>query len=198
MQYSWSMVRQLHKMTAATVLDVLARLRGSAGQAGDPVSALTQGRIQSAPTLLKLLESECPDIWIRHPRYTWPVGWQNIEEPVESWDKHCRGHPPAGLYLGWTTRKRAFLPQNGFSETRTWDCLCVASKDCSHPCTLDAIKKWQGRHRNLEPEEPTTFLDHVYVLSDAFNATANHVRKCIKWMHSVTLHRCCIVSVTQH
>ena len=127
MQYSRSMVRQLHKMTAAKVLDFLAGLRGSAGQAGDLVSALTQGRIKSAPTLLKLLESECPDIWIRLPRNKWPVGWQNVEEPVVSWDKHCRGHPPAG------PAKRIFS-------------LCVASKDCSYPCTLDAIKDgWEDR-----------------------------------------------------
>ena len=153
MQYSWSMVRQLHKMTAAKVLDVLAGLRGSAGQAGDPVSALTQGRIQSA---LKLLESDCPDIWIRHPRYTWPVGWQNTEEP-------------------------------DFQPVRRQQGLFSSVHVGRH-------QKRQGRQRNLEPEEPTTFLDHVYVPSDAFNATANHVRTCIKWMHSVTaqmLHSQC-------
>ena len=139
MQCSRSMVRQLQKMTAATVLDVLAGLRGSAGQAGDPVSALTQGRIKSAPTLLKLLESECPDIWKRSPRTTWPVGWQNIEEPVVSWDKHCRGHPPAGLYLGRTTRKRGFYRKTDFQPLRRQQGLFSSVHVGRH-------QKWQRRH----------------------------------------------------
>ena len=55
------------KMTAAKVLDVLARLPGCAGQASDAASAYTQVKMENAPKL-----SECPDFWIRLQRYTWP------------------------------------------------------------------------------------------------------------------------------
>ena len=59
-------------MTRAKVLHVIARLRGSAGQASDAVSADTQVKMEDIPTLLKLPNSQCPEIWIRLPRYTWP------------------------------------------------------------------------------------------------------------------------------
>ena len=84
------------QMTAAKVLDVIARPPGCAGQASDAVSAYTQVKMENAPTLLKLPKSECPDIWRRLPRYEWQKGWQNIEEPVVPYGKefvrtmHCR------------------------------------------------------------------------------------------------------------
>ena len=56
------------QMTAAKVMDIISRLRGSAGQAADAVSAYTQVKSKDAPQLLKIPESECPDIWIRLPR----------------------------------------------------------------------------------------------------------------------------------
>ena len=59
-------------MTAAKVLDVIARLPGCSGQAIDAVSAYTQVKMEGAPTQLKLLKFECPGIWIRLRRYTWP------------------------------------------------------------------------------------------------------------------------------
>ena len=67
-------------MTAAKVLDVIARLPGCAGQASDAVSANTQVKMEDAATLLRLFKFECPGIWLRLPRNKWPEGWQNIEE----------------------------------------------------------------------------------------------------------------------
>ena len=53
------------RMTAAKVMDVVARLAGCAGQAADAVSACTQVKTEDAHKLLKIPKSECPDIWIQ-------------------------------------------------------------------------------------------------------------------------------------
>ena len=60
------------QMTAAKVMDIISRLPGCDGQAADAGSADTQVRMEDAPQLLKIPKSECPDIWIRLPRHTWP------------------------------------------------------------------------------------------------------------------------------
>ena len=57
------------EMTAAKVIDVIARLPGCARHAADAGSAYTQVTMEDAPKLLKLPKSECPDIWIRLPRH---------------------------------------------------------------------------------------------------------------------------------
>ena len=49
-------------MTAAKVLDVIARLLGCAGQPSDAVSAHMQLRREDAPNVLKPTNSEYPDI----------------------------------------------------------------------------------------------------------------------------------------
>ena len=41
------------QMTAAKVMDIISRLPGCAGQATDAISALTQVKMEDAPTLLK-------------------------------------------------------------------------------------------------------------------------------------------------
>ena len=51
------------QMTAAKVMDIISRLLGCDGQAADAVSAYTQVKMEDAPKLLKILKSECPDIW---------------------------------------------------------------------------------------------------------------------------------------
>ena len=54
-------------MTAAKVMDVTERLPGCAGQAADALSGCIQVKMEDASKLLKLPQSECPDIWIRLP-----------------------------------------------------------------------------------------------------------------------------------
>ena len=51
------------QMTAAKVMDVIARLPGCAGQAADAVSACTQVRMKDAPKLLNISK-------VRMSRYT--------------------------------------------------------------------------------------------------------------------------------
>ena len=55
-------------MTAAKVPDAISRLPGCAGQASNAVSAKTQVKMEDAPTLLELSESECQAFWISLPR----------------------------------------------------------------------------------------------------------------------------------
>ena len=81
------------QMTAAKVMDVIARQPHCARQAADTVSAYTQVIMEDAPKLLKLLKSECPEKWMRLPRREWPTSWSNIEDPVlplerNSYDTH--------------------------------------------------------------------------------------------------------------
>ena len=64
------------QITAAKIMDVVARLTGCDGQAADAVSAYTQVKLEDAPRLLKFPESECPDVWIRLPRHKWPKSWK--------------------------------------------------------------------------------------------------------------------------
>ena len=85
------------QMTAAKVMDIISRLPGCAGQTADAVSAYTQVKMEDASKLLKILKSECPDIWIRLPRHKWPKSWSSMEDPVGHLERNLYGHPLAGL-----------------------------------------------------------------------------------------------------
>ena len=61
MQHSQSKTKA-SQMTAAKVMDVMARLTGCAGQAADAVSAFSKVKMEDAPKLLKIPKSQCPDI----------------------------------------------------------------------------------------------------------------------------------------
>ena len=85
------------QMTAAKVMNIISRLPRCAGQAADAVSAYTQVKMEDAPKLLKITNSECPDIWIRLPRHKWPKSWSSMEDPVVPLERNLYGHPLAGL-----------------------------------------------------------------------------------------------------
>ena len=57
-------------------------LSGIFSQAAHAVSACTQVRMEDALYLLKILKSECPDIWTRLPKHEWPKSWSKMEDPV--------------------------------------------------------------------------------------------------------------------
>ena len=46
------------------------------------ISAYTQIKMEDAPSFLKIPKSECPDIWTRLPKHTWPKSWSSMEDPV--------------------------------------------------------------------------------------------------------------------
>ena len=113
-------------MTAANVMDVMTRLPDCAGQAVDAVSACTQVKMEDAFILLKLPQSECPDVWIRLPRHKWPKSWSNIEEAVVPLERNQCGHPLAGLVVGKTIRGRSAGTWMGKPDD--WECLFVHRK----------------------------------------------------------------------
>ena len=57
------------QITAAKIMDIISRFLGYDGQAANAVSAYIQEKMEDAHNLIKILKSECPDIWIRQPRH---------------------------------------------------------------------------------------------------------------------------------
>ena len=57
------------QMTAAKIMDVIARLPDCDGQAADAISAYAQVKMVDASRLLRISKSECPYFWIRLPRH---------------------------------------------------------------------------------------------------------------------------------
>ena len=158
------------QMTAAKVMDIISRLPGCDGQAADAVSAYTQVKMEDAPKILKIPKSECPDIWIRLPRHTWPKSWSSMEDPVVSLERNLYGHPLTGLL--WEMQFEKILLQHGWEKVSNWECLFVhRQKGLFLSVYVDDIKLI-GKKQNIDPMrkvlnkevdlgEPTSFLDHV-------------------------------------
>ena len=160
------------QMTATKVMDIISRLPGCAGQAADAVSAYTQVKMEDAPKILKIPQSECPDIWIRLPRHKWPKSWSSVEDPVVPLERNLYGHPLAGLLCERQFEK--ILLQHGWEKVSNCECLFVhRQKGLFLSVSVDDIKL-AGKKQNLDPMwkvlnkevdlgEPTSFLDHVYL-----------------------------------
>ena len=160
------------QMTAAKIMDITSRLPGCNGQAADAVSAYTQVKMEDAHKLLKIPESECPDIWIRLPRHQWPKSRSSMENPVVPLERNLYGHPLAGLLCERQFEK--ILLKHGWEKIPNCECLFVHSeKGLFLSVYVDDIKL-AGKKQNLDPMwkllnkevdlgEPTSFLDHVYL-----------------------------------
>ena len=119
-------------MTAAKIMDIISRLPGCDGQAADAVSAYTQVKMEDAHKLLKILKSECPDIWIRLPRHKWPKSRSSMEDPVVPLERNLYGHPLAGLlrerqFEKGLLEQKKFQIGNAYSltEKKEYYCLCM-------------------------------------------------------------------------
>ena len=133
------------KITAATVIDVIARLLDCDGQAADAVSAYTQVKMEDAPRLLRLPKSECPDIWIRLPKHKWPKSWSNIEDPVVLLERKLYGHPLLGSCGKDLSRK--FLRNLDGKNCRVENaCMFIENTDYSYQFSW-MISKWMERMR---------------------------------------------------
>ena len=95
---------------ADAVMDAIARLPGCDGQAADAVSAYTP----DVPRLLKIPKSECADVWIRLPRHKWPKSRANIQDPVVPLERNLNGHPSAGLL--WERQFEEILLELGWDK----------------------------------------------------------------------------------
>ena len=160
------------QMTAAKIMDIISRLPGCDVQAANAVSAKTQVKMEDAQKLLKIPNSECPDIWIRLPRHKWPKSWSSMEGPVVPLERNLYGHLLAGLL--WERQFEKILLKHGWEKIPNWECLFVhREKGLFLSVYVDDIKL-AGKKQNLDPMwkvidkevdlgERTSFLDHVYL-----------------------------------
>ena len=149
MQYLQSKDHQHHKMTAAKVMDIISRLPTCAGQAADAVSALPQVNLEDAPKLLKILKSECPDIWIRLPRHKWPESWSSMEDPVVPLERNLYGHLLAGL--SWERKFDKILLKYGWRRFPIENaCSYTVKKGLFLSVYVDDIKL-AGKKQNIDP-----------------------------------------------
>ena len=158
-------------MTAAKVMDVIARLPDCDGQAADAVSANTQIKMEDARKLFEIPKSECPDVWVRLPKQKWPKSWEYIEDPVVPLERNFFGHPLARLL--WERQFEQALMERGWEKVPNWESMFVHRKQGLFLSVYVDDIKMAGKMQNLAPrwkkltedvdiEEPTSFLDHVY------------------------------------
>ena len=170
-QYLLNKDHSASQMTVAKVMDIMSRLPGCAGQAADAVSAYTQVKMKDAPTLLKIPKSECPDIGIRVPKHKWPISWSSTEDPVVPLERNLYGHPLAGLL--WERQCENVLLKYGWEKVPNWECLFVNQEEGLFLSVYAddiklAVKKqninptWKILMKDVDLEEPTSFLDHVH------------------------------------
>ena len=170
MQYLQNKDHQYHKWLQQKSW-IISRLPGCSGQAADAVSACTQVKMEDAPKLLKIPKSECPDIWIRLPRHKWPESSSSMEDPVVPLERNLYGHLLAALL--WWRQFEKFLLKYGWESfqlgllTRTpWKrniliCVCGWCKIGWKEQNIDPM--WKALNKEVDLEEPTSFLDHVYL-----------------------------------
>ena len=137
------------QMTAAKVMDVMARLPDCAGQASNAVSDYTQVKMEEDPRLLKIPESERPDIWIRLPRHTWPKSRSKFEDPVVPLERNVYGHPLAGLQCERQFEEVLLGP--GMEKEPNWVCLFVHRKQGLFLSVYVDDIKLTGKKQHVDP-----------------------------------------------
>ena len=110
------------QMTAAKVIGChcqTTRLRRTSSWC----SICLHSKLEDAPRLLKIPKSECPDVWIRTPRHTWPKSWENFEDPVIPLERNLYCRPLAGLL--WERQFEEASTELGWEQVTNWECLFV-------------------------------------------------------------------------
>ena len=151
------------QMTAAKVMDVIARVPDCDGQAADAISAYTQVRMEGAQKLLEIPKSECPDVRIRLPKHEWPESSEYIEDLVVPLERNLYGHPLECLFVH---RK-----QKLFLSVSVDDIKMVGKTQNVSSCVEDI-------------DEETLILrnQHHFLITftqDALNGNANPTRKSL-------------------
>ena len=151
------------QMTAAKIMDIISRLPGCAGQAADAVSADTLVKMEDVP---KITENSR----IGMPRHLDSSTTTQMEVPCE---RNLYGHPLAGLL--WERQFEKILLQHAWEKVSNWECLFVhREKGLFLSVYVDDIKlagkkqnidpMWKVRNKEVDLGEPTSFLDHVYLI----------------------------------
>ena len=207
------------RMTAAQVMDLIARLPDCTGQAAEAVSAYTQVKMEDAPKLLNIPKSECPDFWIRLPRHKWPIFWSNIEDPVCPPDRKFYGHPFAGLLwerqfeevlleIRWekSTELEMFVcsPKTRmvFVVVRGWSLNCWDEAEYGSCVEEIDWKCWSCTQRECKPNEALFFIIIQKMFEPRISATATEKipgrekphAKTVAWSYDMEGHaKKCVV-----
>ena len=81
---------------------------------------------EDAPKLLRLLEAECPVIWICLPHSRSQKSSDNIPDPVVPLERHLYGRPSERFLLARTLAE--VLLEEGRAIVPGWECLCTHRK----------------------------------------------------------------------
>ena len=135
------------QMTPAKIMDIISRLPGCNGQEADAVSAYTQVKMEDAPKLLTIPESECPDSWIRLPRHKWPKSWSSMEDPVVPLERNLYGHLLAGL-LCERQFEKIFL-QHVWEKVSNCECFFAHRKKGYSNLCMWMTSNWLERNKTL-------------------------------------------------
>ena len=98
--------------------------------------------------------------------------WSRMEDPVVPLERNLYGHPLAGLL--WERQCEKTLLQHGWEKVSNWECLFVHRQKGLFLSVYVDDTKLAGKKQNIDPmwkvlnnevdlEEPTSFLDHVYL-----------------------------------
>ena len=146
------------QMTAAKVMDIIARLPGCAGHAADPVSATTQVKMEDAPIVIVEFQSQNAPL-------------SSMED--QSWllSKICTVIFWQGFYgngnmrkFFWNTVGKSFQIGNVFRQPRKGLFLSVYVDDIKLAGKKQNINPtWKVLMKDVDKREPTSFLDHVYL-----------------------------------
>ena len=170
MQYSLNKAH-LHHKWPAKVIEVISRLPNCAGQAAGAIPAFSQVMVEGAPELLKKIPtSECPDIWIRPSRQmTRTVG--KIEDPVVPLWRNLYGHQLAGPL--WERPLEIVLLESEWEKVPNWEWLFIENSNSFYRYMWTMFKMignkqnwapmWKTFLKNVDLDEPTSFLDYVYL-----------------------------------
>ena len=169
------------QMNAAEVVDVSGRLPDCDGQAADSVFSYTQVKMEDAPRLLGIPESECPDVWIRLPRHKWPKSWADIEDPVVRLERNLFGYPLARLL--WERQFEEVPLELRWETAPNWECTLVHRKQglfvsvymddismAGKKPNMAAVWKKMMKNVDISPTKKTQrCLSHVFLLEQLEN-----------------------------
>ena len=102
---------------------------------------------------------------------TWPKSWANIEEPVVPFQRNLYCHPFAGLL--WERQFEEASFELGWEKVPNSECTFLHRKEGLFLSVfVDDIRiagkkqnmapMWKKLMKNVDLDEPTSFLDHVY------------------------------------
>ena len=160
-------------MTAAKVMDIIARLRWTSSWRS---ISFFSGKMEDAPKLSKISKSECADICIRLHRHKWPESWSSIEDPVVPLERNLYGHLLAVLHgkanlrkFYWSTVGPKFPIGIAYSYTVKKDyslCVYVDEYWLERDKTLIRCGKYSTKKSNWENQHLSLIMYTWAALKD--------------------------------